>query len=359
MICKILKTVAVLSLATAAIAANNGVMGGEEINTNAPINRGVSSSAGGYADFINNTNPGAYVTQCSLGSSGIISTQCTSIQMNVDSLQAISMNGNYAYFASDFESKYLLYQGYTQCSNPASGLESQNCVNIALVNPGGDFYDFQGIAFNGDYAYILALDTSNSNIPVYFKCSVNSSGIEPNQCTAPITIGSNLTTTTAVAVTFNNNFAYISLPDYNELMQCSIDSSGNLSTSCSTYQPQENPDQFTPNGVAFNGGFGYISNGLNGSYLVCPQSAFANVSQTDYMNQCSSYSLNSNNQPFSPSVITFDNGIAYILQLTSFGITNYNYLQCNMNGNGSFTNCNSNATSPSVLSMPSGIAFTN
>ena len=171
--------------------------------------------AGEYVDILNNSNsPPGSITQCVVGSSGIEPNQCVSIPTPNSNLQGIAFNGNYAYITSFYMSPttYTISAGYTQCFADSYGIESSTCTGVGIPNTSN--YASQAIAFNGDYAYVLSINPGDSNDYAYYtKCPVEATGLDTSQCNTSFIQFNNYPSygfqAQPEAIAFIGNYAYI------------------------------------------------------------------------------------------------------------------------------------------------------
>jgi len=256
---------------------------------------------------------------------------------------SVAWSNVYAYFVNNTTF------GYTQCSVNASGaIESTTCLSIGSLLGAGTYASITGIAFNGGYAYLV-----NTSSYSYIQCSVNTNGIESTTCTnltpaAPGELDSPIT------IAFNGNYVYFTNAGNNSYTQCSVGTSGIESATCVTTIPQVAGSNVlsSPSGIAFNGSYAYIVNTDNDSYTQCSvgsngiiESATCVITTPVTLGALSS-----------SMGIAFNGGYAYFVNGGSSGSS---YTQCSVNASGiDSTTCVTTApTGVGGLDSPFGIAF--
>lgn len=239
------------------IAVNGVSLGNASITASAANYTSVQSSVAvvQYA-YLVYTNTNYLFSQCTVTENGIISNSCHNIayDANVNELNAISFNGDYAYITD-------IYGSYIECHIGVDGIESSTCNSIMPSAPGDLSMPF-GMMFSGNYAYIM----NDMRHSYYTQCNLKDNGsIDETTCT-----NSDAIFNYAGNAAANNKFAYISqeFPGFSiSYYRCDLSNNGLLDpTSCQAISYKDTGFTNSIN-IVFNGKFAYFSQ--NNGYSQC------------------------------------------------------------------------------------------
>lgn len=199
---------------------------------------------GEFAYILNYT--GSY-TQCSVSANGIEPYTCVTTELSgsLDFPTGIAFNGKFAYITN---SGYGSGRSYTQCMVTDEGIKSDTC-KVVVPHGDGALSTPMAIAFNGKFAYIT--NSGSGDGTSYTQCLVGDNGIESDTCigVTPVGIGA---LSAPVGIAFSGEFAYIVNSETNSYTQCLVGVNGIKSSTCKTIIPSGSSALKDPYYIAFH-----------------------------------------------------------------------------------------------------------
>jgi hypothetical protein len=194
-----------------------------------------STTGATYAYILNEQSNANSFTKCSVDANGIEEYSCTNVTPVDESGQPVLndpdnmvLYANYAYITN------YSYGAITECPINANGIDATNCKNILpTASSKALLTSAAGIAFNGNYGYIL-----NGSGENYVQCSIKNNQLNLNACTkyTPRDKQGNLLLTKSDEITFNNSFAYFVDTNYSATFtKCQTGAQGIILKSCKNF----------------------------------------------------------------------------------------------------------------------------